>query len=143
MPNGAICCTAALSTFLLISDVTFVSPRDSELKNLLIGAWVPDRNRPANEVEREAIKYHIFGVTHLEPNGTGFTNIYVGKLCGRLVRHHTFRWNVEDGILVTFDRVITSRDRILSASSKRAALAPATGPSDAREYRLKIRKMKC
>ena|ERR1700679_816289 len=116
---------------------------DAKLRNLLLGAWTIDRDHPGNDVEREAVRLRIFGITQYESDGRGATSIYTEKLCGRLVRQHTFRWDVKDGILTASDGTTTSKDRILSVSKTKAVLVSVDGNNDAKEFRLRIGEAAC
>jgi hypothetical protein len=128
---------------VLLSSVAAASQSDSAIKNLLIGLWASDRNNPANDVERGAIKLLIFGTTRYEKDGTGFTNIYTGGPCGQLVRHHVFHWTIEDGVLTTYGGKTASKDRVLRITSANAVLMALTDPNHPKEYRRKLSDSDC
>lgn len=130
-------------TLLFVSDVAIAASPDEKLKKDLLGAWTLDRDHPSDDVEREAIRLRIFGVTRYASRGIGSTDIYVQKLCGQLVRHHAFRWDVKDGILITSDGKAISKDRILDVSSAKAVLSPVDDASGERQVRLKVGKLAC
>jgi hypothetical protein len=123
--------------------VAVASEPTSVIQNLLIGSWTTNQSNPSGEVEREAIKLKIFGITRYEANGNGFTNLYTYSPCGQLVRHHVFRWSVNRGILITDDGEAISRDRILRITNTQAILIALNDPSRSKEYRLKLSEGNC
>lgn len=128
-----------VATILIAATVTKLAcgeSDDASLKKLFVGTWTTDASNPANDLEREAAELGFYGTTQYKEDGTGTTEIYKER-CGLLMRHHEFRWDIKDSVLITYLREGALRDRIVTLTAERASLINLTEPGQPHENRVR------
>jgi hypothetical protein len=121
-------CAILIAIPALQSTPSLAQTQDQAQASLLVGTWEAT-SALATQIDNDQRISGFFYTEEFHSDGTGLFNIYMDKVCGRLVAAHSFRWNISQGNLIsraTYPKKL-SADKIISLNRSNVTFRSQSG----------------